>query len=119
MRITRPALLVAFTWLTLSQANAADIRVGATMQVKPNSIWFEETARLTQWQRLKAAGNAAALARYESKALSSRDAWQFTAPLTVKILAHDPAKNQVSVEMQTEGRLVGTKWVIDAGTLAP
>ena len=119
MRITTPAFLIAFAWLALSQALAADIRVGATVQVQPNSIWFEDTAKLTQWQRLKAGGNAAALASYESKALASREAWQFTGSLAVKVLAHDPAKKQVSVEMQTEGRLIGTKWVIDAGTLAP
>ena len=47
------------------------------MQVKPNSIWFEDTAKLTRWQQLKKSGNAAALTSYQDQALSKRDAWQF------------------------------------------
>ena len=61
-------------------AFAAEIRKGATMQVKPDSIWFEDTAKLTRWQQLKKRGNAAALKSYEDKALSKREAWQFTGP---------------------------------------
>jgi hypothetical protein len=48
------------------------------MQVKPNSIWFQDVAMLTHWQRLKKSGDAAALASYQDSALSHRDAWQFT-----------------------------------------
>ena len=28
---------------------AGEIRKGATMQVKSNSIWFEDVAKLTRW----------------------------------------------------------------------
>jgi hypothetical protein len=55
-----------------------EIQKGATMQVKPNSIWFQDVAMLTHWQRLKKSGDAAALASYQDSALSHRDAWQFT-----------------------------------------
>ena len=37
--------------------------------------------------------------------------------MTVEILDHTPTTNQVSVEMLTEGRMLGTQWVLDAGTL--
>ena len=56
---------------------AAEIRKGATVQVKPDSIWFEDAAKLTRWQELKKGGDAAALASYQEDALSERDAWQF------------------------------------------
>ena len=49
---------------------AAEIRKGATMQVKPDSIWFEDAAKLTRWQELKKGGDAAALASYQEDALS-------------------------------------------------
>ena len=99
-------------------ALAGDIQTGATVDVKPNSIWFEDAAKLAQWQALKKTGIAAELASYQDKALASRDAWQFTAPLTVKVLGYDPAANQVIVEMTTAGRLAGTKWALDAEALA-
>jgi hypothetical protein len=93
---------------------AGELRKGATMEVKPNSIWFEDTAKLTQWQKLKNGGDSTALASYQEKALSARDAWQFLSPLTVKILNFDRAKNQVHVEMKTPGRLVNSTWSLDA-----
>jgi hypothetical protein len=33
----------------------------ATMHVRPNSIWFQDAAKLTHWQQLKKSGNSAAL----------------------------------------------------------
>jgi hypothetical protein len=107
-------VLVAFSVGSL----AGEIRQGATMEVKPNSIWFDDVATLTHWQQLKKSGKPEALASYQEKLLSSRDAWQFIYPLTVKILSHDPGKTQVKVEMQTTGRLVGSKWWLDADALA-
>lgn len=98
-------------------ALAAEIRVGATVRVKPDSIWFEETANLTHWQKLKKGRNRAALAAYQDQKLRSRDAWQFLYPMEVKVLGYEPKTNQVSVEMLTEGRFLGTQWVLDAGTL--
>jgi hypothetical protein len=99
-------------------AVAAELRKGATMQVKPNSIWFEDAAKLTRWQQLRKSGNAAALTSYQDGALSKRDAWQFLSPLTVKILDYRPHDNQVKVELKTPGRMLGTTWSLDAGALA-
>jgi hypothetical protein len=96
---------------------AGEIRKGATMQVKADSIWFQDTAKLTRWQQLKKSGDAKALASFQEKALSEREAWQFTSQLTVKILSYDPGKKQVNVEMTTPGRMLGTKWFLDADGL--
>jgi hypothetical protein len=100
-------------------ALAGEIRTGATMEVKPNSIWFEDAAKLTHWQQLKKSRRFAALAAYQREMLSQRQAWQFTNRLSVKILGHESGKNQVHVEMQTEGRMLGTTWFLDADTLVP
>jgi hypothetical protein len=116
-------LAVAFAGMLLlaalsSGSFASEIRKGAAMQVKPNSIWFQDTARLTRWQKLKKSGDLAALASYQDAVLSRRDAWQFIDPLTVKILGYKPGKNRVNVEMQEPGRLAGTTWWLDADALA-
>ncbi len=97
---------------------AAELRVGAWVEVKANSIWFEDAAKLAEWQRLKQAGDAAALQTYEKQVLGTRDAWQFTKPLAVKILGIETSTHQVSVEMMTEGRLQGSTWVLDAAAIA-
>ena len=99
-------------------ALAADIRASAIMQVKPNSIWFDEAADLAQWQELKKKGEEPALAAYEKSKLGSRDAWQFINPLTVKVLGYQQRDNQVAVEMKTKGRFEGLKMFLDAGALA-
>ena len=96
---------------------AGEIRKGATMQVKANSIWFQDVASLTQWQQLKKSANPKALAAYQEKELSKRDAWQFTNQLSVKILSYDSAKSQANVEMRTPGRMLGTNWWLDAESL--
>lgn len=54
---------------------------------------------------------------YEDKMLSNRDAWQFGNQLAVKILSYDSSKQQVNVEMKTPGRMLGTKWWLDASDL--
>jgi hypothetical protein len=86
----------------------AVMQKGAVVEVKPNSIWFDESAQLTHWQELKKAGNAAAVTSYEEQMLGQRDAWQFVKPLKVKILRYEPATSQINVEMKTTGRLQGT-----------
>jgi hypothetical protein len=96
---------------------AGEIRKGATKEVKANSIWFQEVKDLTRWQQLKKSGNSNALADYQEKLLSNRDAWQFTNPLTVKVVSYDAAKHQVKVEMETPGRMQGTSWFLDDKTL--
>jgi len=106
--------------MALSLASfAGEIQTGAISQVKPNSIWFEDSAMLAHWQQLKKSGDAAALTGYQDEALSQRDAWQFIRPLTVKILGYEPETSQVNVEMTTPSRLQGTTWFLDADALAP
>jgi|SRR5690242_7375986 hypothetical protein len=92
---------------------AGEIRNGATVQVKADSIWFQDAEKFARWQALKKGGDAKALAAHQEEALHQRDAWQFTKPLAVKILAVTPKANRVEVEMMTEGRLQGSQWVLD------
>jgi hypothetical protein len=87
------------------------------MQVKPNSIWFQDAAKLARWQQLQKSGDSKGLASYQNDVLSHRDAWQFTKPLTVKILSYEPGKKQVNVEMKTPGRMLGSKWLLDTDAL--
>jgi hypothetical protein len=96
---------------------AGEIRAGATMQVRANSIWFQDAGKFARWQALKKSGNAKAFAAYQESALHQRDAWQFTHPLTVTILRFEPEKNRVDVEMRTEGRLRGSNWMLEANAL--
>jgi hypothetical protein len=109
----RPLLSLLLMAALNGSAFAGDITKGAAMQVKPNSIWFQDNGQLAQWQKLKQAGNSQALAAYEKKVLGSRDAWQFTYQLDVKVLDYTPAQHRVSVEMTTDGRMKGTDWVLD------
>ena len=110
-----PTLLLLV--ISVSASLASEIREGATMQVKPNSIWFGEANQLAEWQRKKKSGDAAAFESYQEKVLSAREAWQFTNPLTVRILRYEPAKNRVHVKMKTEGRMAGTDWFLDPSAL--
>ena len=87
------------------------------MQVKPNSIWFQDVTQLTHWQQLKKNRNAQALAAYERKLLGNRNAFQFLKPLTVEIVGYEPATNQVEVELKSEGRMQGT-WMLDSSAIA-
>jgi hypothetical protein len=87
------------------------------MEVKANLIWSQEVKDLTRWQQLKKGGNSNALSDYQKKLLSNRDAWQFTNPLTVKVVSYDAAKHQVKVEMETAGRMQGTTWFLDSDAL--
>ena len=96
---------------------AGEIRKGATMQVKPNSIRFSDRAKLAHWQELKKSGRREALASYQANALSEREAWQFVNPLAVKILGYEPEKNTVNVKMTTAGRFLGTPWFLDADAI--
>ena len=87
------------------------------MQVKPDSIWFGDRAKLARWQALKKGGDSKALASYQDGLLHAREAWQFARPLTVKIRGFEPKAHLVDVEMQAEGRLQGTTWVLDTSAL--
>jgi hypothetical protein len=107
--------LLALGILTLS-AWAADIQKGSTVEVKADSIWFQDVSRLSHWQKLKK-NHSPELTSDEKKELGSRNAWQFTKPLSVKILSYDLASNQVKVQMETEGRMKDSIWWLDASAL--
>ena len=96
---------------------AGEVRKGATMQVKADSIWFQDAEKFARWQALKKRGDAKALAAYQEEALHQRDAWQFTKPLAVKIRDFKPKANRVDVEMRTEGRLQGSRWLLDTDAI--
>jgi hypothetical protein len=110
-------LLLLVLIASATAAVAGPLRKGAVMEVKPNSIWFEESAALTHWQELTKGGNEAALTSYQQQVLSQREAWQFLKPLKVKILRYEAATNQINVEMRTVGRLQGTTWWLDASAV--
>jgi hypothetical protein len=110
--------LVLLALLTLiSAAHAGEIRRSALMQVKPDSIWFEDRAKLAHWQALRSAGDAKTLTSYQDGLLQAREAWQFTKPLTVRIRGFEPTTHLVEVEVQTEGRLQGSTWVLDPSAI--
>ena len=113
MRSLIVTILITFGFTCLG----AVIQKGTTVQVKADSIWFQDAAALARWQELKKSGNQKESASYEDKMLSDRDAWQFTKPLAVKVLSYDTGKHQVNVEMTTPGRMLGTKWWLDTSTL--
>ncbi len=92
---------------------AGEIQNGATLEVKPNSIWFEDADKLAKWQQTRNSGDSRAFASYQDQILSEREAWQFVNPLTVKVLGFEPGKSQVKVEMTTPGRLLGSTWFLD------
>jgi hypothetical protein len=105
--------------LLTNAALASDIKPGATMQVKPNTIWFDEAAQLARWHRLQAGGDAKALAAYQTQLLGHRDAWQFIYQLRVKVIGYDASKHEAHVQMLTEGRFVGLDFYIDPDALTP
>lgn len=108
------ALALPVSLLAVTAVLAADLRVGATAQVKANSMWFEVAAQLAAWQQVKRRADAKVLAGYESKVTQARQAWRFLDPLSVKILAYDKARHHVKVEQLTAGRLQGSTWYVDA-----
>ena len=111
--LTICALTLPASLLAAIAAAAADLRVGATAEVKANSMWFEEAAQLARWQQVKRRSDAKALTAYEDKVTRAREAWRFLNPLSVRILAHDKARHQVKVEQLTAGRLQGSTWYVD------
>jgi hypothetical protein len=96
---------------------AADIRAGATVRVKAGSLFFEDAGKLARWQRQKKRDDAATLARIQASMLRAREAWQFTDLQTVKVLDFDAKTGRVRVEMLAEGRMQGTRWVVEEGAV--
>jgi hypothetical protein len=114
----RAFLILLLLVASISASRAAEISKDAIMVVKPNSIWFEDAAKLTEWQQLRKSSGAAAFMSYQKNILSGRQALQFINPRSVKILGYERRKNQVTVEMKSKGRLQGSTWLLDAGALA-
>jgi hypothetical protein len=112
----RAFLILLLLVASIAASRAAE--VGAIVVVKPNSIWFEDAAKLAEWQQLRKSSGAAAFMSYQKNILSGRQALQFINPRSVKILGYERRKNQVTVEMKSEGRLQGSTWLLDAGALA-
>jgi hypothetical protein len=96
---------------------AADIRKGAIVQVKANALWFEDAGKLARWQRMKKKSDAPTLAKLEQSMLRAREALQLVNPQTVKVLDFDAKTSRVRVEMTGEGRMQGTRWVVDEGAV--
>ena len=115
--ITGIAATLALVAGRASRSIGGEIQVGGKFEVKANSIWFEDVAKLARWQGLRKRGNANALRSYQDKVLSKREAWQFVSPLTVKIISYDRGKHQVAVEMVTAGRFLGSTWYLDIAAL--
>ena len=115
----KSSLSILTLFFALAVASFAQgIQKGATVQVPPNSIWFQDDAKLSKWQQLKASGKPDAQAEYQQKELKKRNAFQFDKPLKVKILSYNTARHQVKVKMETFGPMQGTKWYLDDSALA-
>ncbi len=95
----------------------AEIRVGAIMEVKANSIWFEEDTKLDEWQKKRKAGDAKAFGAYQKELLEEREAWQFIRPLKVRIISYNQGRKRVYVEMLSKGRFEGVNWFIDESAI--
>jgi hypothetical protein len=119
-RIAVVALLLSNTAAVAGDARQTHaIEKDAIATVRANSIWFEDAAGLSRWQESKKSMGAEAFEGYQHQLLGNREAWQFTLPLTVKILGSDADHNQTRVELQTPGRLMGTEWHLDAAAIEP
>ncbi len=110
------ALLSALT-LSMGAAVAGEISTGDIVQVKPNSIWFEDAGTLADWQSVKKSGDQAALQAYQDGKLSERAAWQFASQLVVRVIDLAAESNQSKVEMTSPGRLNGSAWFLDTDAL--
>ncbi|MBX9826769.1 MAG: hypothetical protein K2Y27_17490 [Xanthobacteraceae bacterium] len=111
------AFLAVLFLLASVAPSLAEIRAGAIRVVRPNSIWFEDATKLTEWQKLRKSSGVAAFISYQKSILTSREARQFINPRSVKTLGYERRKNQITVEMKSEGRLQGSTWFLDASAL--
>jgi hypothetical protein len=92
---------------------AGQIREGATMYVKANSMWFESASTLATWQRDRKHFTPGALKAHQDNLLGSREAWQFTTKQPVRIRRYWTTESEVEVEMLSPGRLHGSVWWVD------
>lgn len=120
MRWLRFVVIWAVVLLMAGLGRAAfsgEIREGAALTAKADSIWFEDADKFSRWQKLKASGDAEALASFEEEVLLQREAWRFASDLSVKVLGYEAGEGRVNVEMLTPGRMQGTSWFVDPGAL--
>ena len=94
-------------------ALAGELREGATMYVKANSMWFESDSALSAWQRDKKHLSPEALKAHQEALLGSREAWRFVSKLPVRIRRYSPSKSEVEVEMLSPGRFQASLWWVD------
>ena len=94
-------------------ALAGELREGATIYVKANSMWFESASTLATWQRDKKHLTPEALKAHQNNLLYSREAWQFIAKQPVRIRRYWTTESEVEVEMLSPGRLHGSVWWVD------
>lgn len=99
--------------LMTAATSAADIRKGATMRIKAETLWFEDAGKFARWQRMKTRDDAATIARQEQSMLRAREAWRFEGAQSVKVLDPGVKGGGVRVEMLAEGRMQGTRWVVE------
>jgi hypothetical protein len=92
---------------------AGQIREGATMYVKANSMWFESPSTLATWQRDKKRLTPGALKAHQDNLLGSREAWQFTTRQPIRIRRYWATENEVEVEILSPGRLHSSIWWVD------
>lgn len=103
--------------LAAAAASAADIRKGATLQVKAGALFFEDAGKFARFQRQKKRDDAATLDRVRTSMLRAREAFAFDKPQSVKVLDIDVKGGGLRVEMLAEGRMQGTRWVVDEGAV--
>jgi hypothetical protein len=89
---------------------AAEIREGATMYVKADSMWFESYSGLDTWQRDKKNLTPEALKAHRENLLGTREVWQFVRKLPVRIRTYYAAASAVEVEMLSPGRFQSSVW---------
>jgi hypothetical protein len=86
-------------FLPLINGFAAEIREGARMHVKENSMWFHSSTELAVWQRFQQVSTPEVMKTYQEIVLDTREAWQFGNRLPVKIITYWPGEHEVEVKM--------------------
>ena len=103
-------LLVVFA----GHALGGDLKKGDILNVNAGSLWFQTSGGLSVYQRFATEISPEVLAKYREVVLQCREAWEFTAVQTVRVLFYnDPLDHQVWVEMLGHGSKKGTDWYID------
>jgi len=107
VRIAIFALLVAMNVCSF----AAEIREGARMHLKENSMWFQSSSELATWQRFQQVSTPQVIKTYQDVVLGTREAWQFGNKLPVRIVTYWPNEHEVEVKMLPVGGRFDIWWV--------